>query len=150
MKKIKLLIKTFIAKVKKKISDLWYKHVTKPRLIRKELRAKELDIKILHNNFEERFGFSSKLVKDTIVKLDTGYKKLGQTDKDYLNEELIKGRKAINNTCGNNSPLIVDIDGIVAHNEYYANRHDEGKKVSDIIDEENQEAKKTIDKKELI
>lgn len=147
MKKIKLFVKTFIAKLKKRFNDSWYKYVTKPQLIRKEKRNKELDLKALHHNFEERFGVSSAAIKDQMVKLDTGYKKLGQTDNDYLKEKLVEGRRAMNSAC-NVSPSLVDIDGIIKHNEYYANRHDEGKQINEISRESSEEAKATIAKQE--
>lgn len=149
MKKMKLQLSVYYNKLKKICQDLWYKHVTKPRLLKKERKTKELEIKVIHHNFEEKFGVSSAAIKEQMLKLDNGYKKLGQTDNAYLTAKLIEGRQNANyqklNSCSN-APTMVDWDAITIHNEYFANN--EGPSLSEVMTQHSQEGKEAIKKQE--
>lgn len=147
MKKIKFKkVKNFFSKIIKKVKDIWFQKITKPKLERK----KRLDAinaeKTLHKNFELRFGVSSKKVKKLINKIDEEYHiRLKPTENSYLEAKLIEGKR-FSSSKTIKAPLLYDVDTVSVHNELFVNN--EGLTLDEVKIASRDESVKDIEKQE--
>lgn len=139
-------IKTFFNNIIKKVKDIWFNKVTKPKLERqKRLDAINAE-KAIHKNFEKAFGVSSRTVKSFIDKIDSDYPiKLKQTENNYLNEKLIEGKRFINSKIVK-IPFHYDVETVNIHNEYFVN--DDGLTLDEVKQNSNDDVIKTFKRQE--
>jgi hypothetical protein len=143
---MKFNFKEFFNNIIKKIKQIWYKKVTKPKLERKKRLDKINAEKALHKNFEKMFGVSPKKVKKLLNEIDEKYYlKLEQTDNNYLKKQLVEGKRFYD-THKTSDPYFYDVDTINIHNEYFANK--DGLTFNDVIKNDSMSVKKEFEKQE--